>query len=329
MAWSRRRKGVLVALVVAAVVGGALARSRLQTPPPPEGLAWGNGRIEATQVDVATKRAGRVAEILVDEGDTVTAGQVVARMDARDLEADLSEAQARLSVAREEMKHALALVAQRRSTHDLASKAFGRSSALQRDGIVARESFDEALSRRETSEAALRAAEAATSQAEAAIGAAAARVQRIETDIADTVLVSTISGPVLYRLAEPGEVLPAGGRVLVVLDMDDVYMTVFLSMRDAGRAPIGARARIVLDAQPEEPLPATLTFVAPSAQFTPKEVETQSEREKLVFRAKVRLAPDLPEGRRARIKAGMPGTAWVQVEPDAPLPERQAARAAP
>lgn len=329
MSWSRRRKLVLIALAVAVVAGAAVVRSRLQAPPLPDGLAWGNGRLEATQVDVAAKRPGRVSEILVDEGDVVAAGQVVARMDARDLEADLNEARARLSVAREEMKHALALVAQQQSTHALASKAFGRSSALQRDGIVARESFDEALSRRQTTEAALHAAEAATSQAEAAIGAAAARVQRIEADLADTVLTSPVAGRVLYRLAEPGEVVPAGGRVLVVLDMDDVYMTVFLSMRDAGRAAIGAAARIVLDAQPDEPLPATLTFVAPSAQFTPKEVETRSEREKLVFRAKVQLDAGLAEEQRARLKSGQPGVAWVRVDPNAPWPERKRAQEAP
>jgi len=329
MAWSGRGKIALVALGVVAVAAAAVVRSRLRAPAMPEGLAWGNGRIEATQVDIATKRPGRVAEILADEGDEVTAGQIVARMDARDLDADLREAQARLSVARAEMNHAAALVTQQQSAHDLARKAFGRSSALQRDGIVARESYDEALSREQTTQATLRAAEAATAQAEAAVGAAVARVERIEADLADTVLVSAVAGRVLYRLAEPGEILPAGGRVLVVLDMDDVYMTVFLSMHDAGRVPIGAPARIVLDSQPEMPLPATLSFVAPGAQFTPKEVETRSEREKLVFRAKVRLDAGLSEDQRARLKAGLPGVAWVRIDANAPWPEKQRARSAP
>jgi HlyD family secretion protein len=99
-----------------------------------------------------------------------------------------------------------------------------------------------------------------------------------------------------------------------------VYVTVFLPARDATRVAIGAEARIVLDAEPHAPIAARLSFVAPAAQFTPKEVETRSEREKLTFRAKVSVNPGALEGRVAEIKTGLPAMAYVRIDPDAPWP---------
>jgi len=127
-----------------------------------------------------------------------------------------------------------------------------------------------------------------------------------------------VRGRVLYRLAEPGEVLPAGGNVLTLLDLTDIYMEIFLPSREAARVSIGADARIVLDAAPEYVIPATVSFVAPEAQFTPKQVETQNEREKLMFRIKVRIPPEIVEPRIQVVKTGVRGTAYVMLEGDEP-----------
>ncbi len=324
-----KRRVRLVAMAIAAVVfavAALIAWTELQPPPMPEGLAWGNGRIEATEVGIATKRPGRVVEILVEEGDAVVAGQTLARMDTQDLEADLREAQARSNEARQALGHAAATVAERESILALAEKQFRRSLELSRQGHIAGQTLDEDRSRRETAEAALRAAQAMVVQAQAAIEAATAKEARIEVDLADAALTSPVDGRVLYRLVEPGEILPAGGRVLTVIDMTDVYVTIFLPMRDASRVSIGAEARIVLDADPLAPIPARLSFVAPTAQFTPKEVETRSEREKLTFRAKVTADPDALRDRVQRMKTGVPAMAYVRIDPDAAWPEVSAVR---
>ena len=313
------RAAVLLALVAAA---GAVVWSRVQGPDVPDGFAWGNGRLEATEVRIAAKRAGRILQVLVDEGDTVEAGQLVARLDASDLEAQLREAEATLNAATSERSQATAVVTQRASEQALAVKDFGRAAELRKQGLLAQQVFDQAQSRAQMTDAALQAAQAQLAHAEASIGAATAQAERVKADIADTVLDSPVSGRVLYRLAEPGEVLPAGGQVLTIVDLSDTYMTIFLSMRDAGRVPIGADARIVLDAEPQAPLPATLSFVAPTAQFTPKEVETRTEREKLVFRAKVRVDPNAMSDRLASIKTGLPGTAYIRVDANGRWPER-------
>jgi HlyD family secretion protein len=312
---------ITIGVTVAVLAGlGGFAWNGLQPAPMPEGLAWGNGRLEATEVGIATKRPGRVVEISVDEGDAVVAGQTLARIDTQDLEADLREAQARSNEARQALGHATAMVAERESVLALAAKQFRRSSELSRQGHVAGQTLDEDRSRRETAEAALRAAQAMVVQAQAAIEAATAKEERIKVDLADAILTSPVSGRVLYRLVEPGEILPGGGRVLSVLDMTDIYVTIFLPMRDASRVSIGAEARIVLDAEPQLPIAGRLSFVAPTAQFTPKEVETRSEREKLTFRAKVTVNPDALNGRLAQMKTGLPAMAYVRIEPNAAWP---------
>ena len=311
--------GLAVTAAVVAVVGG-VARKEFQQQVMPDGLAWGNGRIEATEVGIATKRPGRVADVLVDEGDPVRARQVVARMDTQDLEADLREAQARSNEARQALGHATAMVAERESMLALAEKEFRRSTQLSRQGHIADQTLDEDQSRRETADAALRAAQTQVVQAQAAIETATAKEERIKVDLADAVLTSPVDGRILYRLVEPGEILPAGGRVVSVLDLTDVYVTIFLPMRDASRVSIGAEARIVLDAEPQFPIAARLSFVAPTAQFTPKEVETRSEREKLMFRAKVMVEPNALKERLPEIKTGLPAMAYVRIEPNAAWP---------
>lgn len=315
------RRWIGVALIASvAAAAGTIAWKGLQEAELAEGLAWGNGRLEAKEVGIATKRPGRVLEILVEEGDPVEAGQTLARMDVQDLEADLREAQAKSDETRQALRHAAAMVEERESVLGLAEKEFRRSSQLSRQGHIADQTFDEDRSRRETAEAGLRAARAQVVQAEAAIEATTAREERIKVDLGDAVLTSPVSGRVLYRLVEPGEVLPAGGRLLSVLDLTDVYLTIFLPMRDAARVSIGAESRVVLDAEPDIAIPARLSFVAPTAQFTPKEVETRSEREKLTFRAKVNLDPGALNDRLRTIKTGVPAMAYIRIDADAPWP---------
>jgi HlyD family secretion protein len=329
MARSRSRWIKAAGVVALVAIGGAVAWSRLQKPELPDGFASGNGRLEATEVVIATKRPGRTLEVLVEEGDAVESGQIVARIAAEDLEAERRNAEARLQAAREEHNRAEAVVAQRDTELALAAKEFERTAELSRRGLVATQTFDEDHTRKQMAAAALQAARAQTLLAQASIQAAAAQVERVKADLADTVLTSPVSGRVLYRLAEPGEVLPAGGRLLTVLDLSDVYMIIFLPMRDASRAPIGAEARIVLDAQPEIAIPGTLTFVAPVAQFTPKEVETRNEREKLMFRAKVRVDPKALDGRLASVKTGLPGMAYIRIDATGGWPAPLAPRPAP
>jgi HlyD family secretion protein len=314
---------VIVLLLAVSATAGRFAWEYLREPVLPAGFASGNGRIESTLTDIATKLPGRLEAVLVEEGDMVAAGQVVGRMDTKSLQARLKEAGARVEQAKREHDQAAALIRQRESECSLAEKELERSRAMyQKDkGAVSREKLDRDISAAEAADAMCAAAQAQLEKAAAMIDVATAEVELIRVELEDSVLEAPASGRVLYRLAEPGEVLPAGGKILTVLDLSDVYMTIFLPTRQAGRVAIGAEARIVFDAAPDLVIPASVSFVAPRAQFTPKEVETRTEREKLMFRVKVRIAPGLLRQHVEKVKTGVPGVAYLRLDPKADWPE--------
>lgn len=288
--------------------------------PPLVGFGSGNGRLEVQEIDVATKFPGRIAEVLVNEGDNVQVGQVVARMDASSLSAQLREAEAQVQRARQGQITAKALIVQRRSETLLAERDMERARALYVNANISAKDYDRARSTMETAKAAATQAEAQLAEADAAIAASLAQKERTQVDLKDSVLTAPRSGRVQFRLAEPGEVLASGGKVLTLIDPTDVYMTVFLPAAEAGKVALGADSRIVLDAAPTLVIPAAVSFVADKAQFTPKEVETRSEREKLMFRIKVKIDPELIKGHEAQVKPGLPGVAYVQLDKTAQWP---------
>jgi HlyD family secretion protein len=313
-------------------------------------ITSGNGRIEATEIDIATRTPGRVTSILVDEGDFVSAGQTLAEMDTAVLAAQLREAQAGLQRARigietaqslvtqraAEHTAAQALVAQREAERRAAQQRFGRSENLARRDAISEQTLDDDRARIEGARAAVAAAQAQVAAAEAAIGNARAQVvaaqaqvaaveatiERIQADLADSVLKAPRDARVQYRVAQPGEVLPAGGRVLNLVDLSDVYMTFFLPTAAAGRVALEAEVRLVLDALPQHVMPARATYVADVAQFTPKTVETDEERLKLMFRIKARIEPELLKKHIRQVKTGLPGVAYVRLDPSRDWPER-------
>jgi HlyD family secretion protein len=313
---------VLVALALAVIAGGGfLAWRKLSTPALPAGIAKANGRIEAERVDVATKLAGRLKEVLVKEGDSVKVGQTLAIMDTAELEAQMNDAKAAAVQADRQLDQAIAMLAQRNGELTLAKQELERSEKLAEKGYTSKEVVDQRTSAKLTANAAVNSAQAQIDLAKAAIESATARVARIQTYLDDSILTAPRSGRVQYRLALPGEVLAAGGKVLTLLDVTDVYMTVFLPTSEAGRLPIGAEARIIFDAAPQYVVPASVSFVATEAQFTPKYVETQSEREKLMFRVKVQLPPDVLEKYTAWVKTGVPGVAYIRLSPSVKWPD--------
>jgi len=321
MSTSKKRWLVLSAVVIIVLAAGYAVWWFNFRIPPLEGFALGNGRLEATEVDIATKFPGRVKEILFDEGDTVESGQIVAHMDTSSLEAQLAEAQASVVSTEKQRNNAMAIVAQRESECDLARKNLSRAKKLYEKGIISSQKLDQEIAAYDVSKSRCDAAKANVANAEAAIEATIAQTERIKSDINDSVLKSPISGRVQYRLAEPGEVLASGGKLLAIIDLTDVYMTVFLSSKDAGRLAMGAQARIIFDAAPEYAIPARVFFISSKAQFTPKEVETINERQKLVFRVKVRVAPDILKEYEPWVKIGVPGVAYIRLDSDLPWPE--------
>ncbi|MFH5926669.1 HlyD family secretion protein [Roseomonas sp. SXEYE002] len=339
----------MIALVVGLAAASVFAWQALQPQGLPAGIVSGNGRIEAVEIDVSTKVAGRIAEIMVNEGDFVRAGQVLAVMNTDALQAQRREAEAQLQRARiavetarslvtqraAEKGAAQAVVAQRQAELDAAEKRYERTQQLVRRGAAPQQRLDDDRASQQAALAALNAARAqvaaaeagssaAQSQvvdAEAAVDATQASIQRIQADIDDSTLRSPRDGRVQYRVAQPGEVLPAGGRVLNLVDLGDVYMTFFLPTEDAGRVALGTEIRLILDAAPQYVIPAKASFVADVAQFTPKTVETAEERQKLMFRIRAQISPELLQQHIRQVKTGLPGVAYLRTNPNVEWPD--------
>ena len=322
MAAGRLKKWIIVIIVLAiALAGIGYGLRLLDKPDISDNFASGNGRLEATEVEITTKLAARIAKITVNEGDDVKDGEILARMDTKSLDARLRQAKAEVKQVRQERIYSAATIAQRKSELTLAEKDLDRSRLLYENENIALEQLQRNQTAVQTANAALAAAKAQLASAEAAIEAAIAMTETITADIDDAILKAPISGRVLYRLVEPGEVLGAGGKILTILNLTDVYMTVFLPTKDAARIAVGAEARIVLDAIPGKAIPAKVSFVAPKAQFTPKEVETRTEREKLMFSIKVKIEEVFLKSNTRQIKTGVTGVAYIRIDPNAEWPE--------
>jgi HlyD family secretion protein len=281
----------------------------------PPGITFSNGRLEADEIDIDTKFAGRIAKLLADEGDMVRAGQVVALMDTQDLQASLARAAALVMQARRTLDEAQANLDQQKTQVLLARQELDRARFLVPKGFETKQALDQRQQQLDGAIAAQTAAAAKIGQAEAALNAATHDVQLYQVNIADNSLVAPREGRIQYRVANVGEVLPAGGKVFTILDTGYVYMDIYLPTRDAGRVRIGSQSRIVLDAYPTHVIPATVTFIASQAQFTPKDVETKDERDKLMFRIRVRIDPERLVGRAEEVRGGLPGLAYVRTDP--------------
>jgi HlyD family secretion protein len=286
----------------------------------PKGIAWGNGRIESTQVDVSSKLPLRVKEVLASEGDLVKPGQVVATMDTVTLNAELAEARGNLAAAKEQLAVAKASIVRRKSEIQLARIEKARSANLVRERAGSQRELDVRSMTLRNTIAGLEEEKARLAVATEQVGVAEAAVEKTKSRIEDATLTSPIQGRVLYRLAEPGEVLGAGGKALTLVNLNDVYMEIFLPSEQAAAVKIGAEARITVDYEPNRAAVGYVSFVSPEAQFTPKEVETRSEREKLMFRVKIQIPQELVEHYIERIKTGVRGVGYVKVDPSVAWP---------
>jgi HlyD family secretion protein len=300
------------------VIRNLIARLRGQTLP--DGVVKSNGRLEATQVDVSSKYPGRLAEVTVEEGSPVTQGQVIARVSSPEYEAQLRAAQADVRKANDALAAAEAEITARQSALEFAKSDFERGQELMKTGFITKQVFEQRKRNFDSATAAVQSFTAQRNQALSQIANSEAEVDRIQSILADLTLVSPRNGRVQYQLARAGEVIAAGAPIVTILDLTDVYMTIFLPAADAGRLAVGDEARIILDPVPDYVIPASVSFVAADAQFTPKTVETTDERAKLMFRIKLKVDAGVLQAFYTRVKTGIRGIGFVRTKPGVEWP---------
>ena len=313
-------KLIILLLAVVAVAFFGYQHWKAKQSELPKGIASGNGRIEAKLVDAVAKDALRVKEILVDEGDLVKPGQVLVHLDTATFDSQLNQAKLQVASAQERVASANFAVVRQKSLVDNAQLEFDRTRKLVDQNALSQREFDERNTSLQTSTAALAEAEAQLRTAKQEVEVAQANVTTIQTHIDDATLKSPVTGRVLYRLAEPGEMLAAGGKALTLVNLEDVYMEIYLPSEQAAGLKVGAEARLTVDYAPGRAAAAYVSFVSPEAQFTPKQVETKSERDKLMFRVKVQVPQELVSGYIERVKTGVRGVGYVKIKESAVWP---------
>lgn len=342
-----KKLAVVGAIVILGLVAYLVWKN--MTQPDTQALVSGNGRIEATEINISSKLSGQLEEILVQEGDFVVPGQVLARIKVSALEAQLREVQAQQRQAQDgiataeaqvamrisEKAAAAAMVEQRETELVAAKNRLARTEILAKDGAVSKQQLDDeradvksvaavlsaARAQVDSAQSAIVAARSQVSSARSQVDAIKATIERINFDIEDAQLKAPLKARVQFLVAQPGEMIAAGGRVMNLIDLSDVYMTFFLPETVAGRIAIGSEVRIVLDAAKNVVIPARVSFVADTAQFTPKTVETESERQKLMFRIKAKIDPALLQKHIQQVKTGLPGVAYIKIDDNAAWPD--------
>lgn len=297
--------------------------------PIPAGLIRSNGRLEVERIEIAAKYPGRIIELPVNEGDLVKAGDLIARQDSTELVAQRAAVEAARQRASQAMARAAAETEVRKVQARIAQLELDHTTRLKQDALVSGAEVERRQAQRDGEKAGVMVATAAIGEATAARSEAEAQMKRLDIAIEDMSLRAPVNGRIEYRVVEPGSVIPSGGRVATLLDTSNVHMTVFLPTSIAGKLQVGDEARIVLDAATQFTIPARVSFVAAEAQFTPKYVETTSERDKLVYRVKLKVPTEVAMQYAAYVKAGLTGYGFVRADKSVKWPDNLAVKLPP
>jgi HlyD family secretion protein len=290
-----------------------------------------SGHIEATEVRLSTKVGGTVIEIGAQEGDRVSKGQTIARLDTKDTElaiasarADQGQVSAQLDLllagARaEDIADAEAQGARCEVEHAAAKRDSERMEGLHSSGSGTEKQRDDARMRRDVAATTLASArerlaklkagarEEEIRAARARLSAAEARVAQLDQQIKDAVIASPVDGILTERLVEPGELVARQGALAMITDLRDARLLTYVPETDLGRIQLGQKVEVVTDDGQKRG--GTLAFISPKAEFTPKNVQTRDERVKLVYKIKIRLANE-----DGLFKPGMPAEARIPVK---------------
>jgi HlyD family secretion protein len=319
----KRRFEWAAMLVIAIGVSGGLywwRYGRVDALPP--FLARGNGRLEMTRIDIAVKYPGRIVDLPIQEGELVRAGAILARQDTAEVQTQILGAEAQRQRALSAIARAEAELDVRRESQRLAHLEWSQTATMRGKALVSQVELERRKIGVDAGTAGVAAATGGVNEARNALAEADAQIARLKVILGEATIRAPISGRIEYRIVEKDAVLPAGGRIASLLESDNVYMTVFLPSGVAGKIKIGDEARITLDAFGGPALPAKISFVAAEAQFTPKYVETASEREKLVYRVKLQIPVDVARRYAGALKAGMTGNGYVRTDAAGAWPER-------
>lgn len=276
--------GVKIFTVVVALALQACAQSRTLEP------VEASGRIEAYEVRVASKIPGRVVRRLVSEGDLVEAGQLIAELDVRELEARERQALADARAARAQVEELEARVRLLEHHAQTARTDHERAQKLLASGAIAQRAFDQSANALADAEGDLAATRARLERANAVRREREAAAEVVATQLEDSRIRAPLTGTVLHRLVEEGEVVQAGEPLVVMVNPDSLFLMAYVAETDVGRIQIGSRAEVAVDGMPDQAFQGIVDEVAEEAEYTPRDVHMPDERAQLVYAVQIRLS---------------------------------------
>ena len=321
----------VVIILVMAIAGGVAYYVTTRSRPTATGIKV-SGTVEATTVELSFKLPGRVVQRFVDEGDRVTAGQNIARLESDDLAREVATRRAELDAQKaglaeletgyrkEDIGQAQASLDRVRADATRLRDDFARQKNLYEREVIPRQAFDASRAAFDSSQAAVREAEQrlkllrtgprpeTINQARARVRAADQTLALAETRLGYTILTAPQAGTVLAKNTEPGEQVAPGTPVVTIANLDTVWVRAYINETDLGRVKLGQKTEITCDTWKEKTYPGRVTFISPEAEFTPKNIETGKERVRLVYRVKITLPNPHQE-----LKPGMPVEAILRM----------------
>lgn len=302
-------------LVIAA--GSAAAYWKLRPEPMPPQVVYGSGRIEVDEVRVGVEVAGRLLENRAVEGQALTAGSLLVRIDPTDYELQADRAAAQLAAALQTVAQLDTQIGLARHHAMTAKVDLDRYERLGREGWIPAQRLDLVRNNHAAAVDQISVLRQQRAQAEAQIEAAGKSVALARSQLAKTRVQVPLSASVLERLVEPGEVVAAGQPVAILANLSTVRLKVFVGERDVGKVRLGAAVRIRVDAFPDRYFEARVARVDAQAQFTPRDVHMEDERSRTVYGVTLEAA-----NRDGLLKPGMPADAWILWDRQAGWPVR-------
>ncbi|WP_456433440.1 HlyD family secretion protein [Thermosulfuriphilus sp.] len=306
--------GILLAVFLAAFGSIYYQREKARVP---EGFVFASGRLEAEIVTVASRVPGRIKEIFFSEGQEIKQGSLLARLEDAELLARERQAQAVLAEARARYQIAQANLEKLEAAFNKAQKDYQRYVSLRQKGIVSQGEFERVELQFRSTKADLKAARKGLQAAREAISGAQAALAEVRALLDYTRIKAPISGAILRKIANVGEMVSAGSPICLMADLDGIYLKAYVPERQIGLLALGQEARIYVDAFPDKAFPAWVGYISRRAEFTPKEVQTRAERVKTVYALKLYLR----ENPDHLLTPGLPADALIRVSPKASWPQ--------
>jgi HlyD family secretion protein len=304
------KKVLPILIVLVLFVGLSLYFFKKQEKP--RGLLILHGRVEGKEINIGSKVQGRIIRLYKRESDPVKKEELLAELRPDEYLAMLYSAQKEVQAAEETVLMAQSYLLKSQANVEQAKKDLERYRALFQEGLVSKRDLEIAELNYISALAELKVNERYAAQAKAKQSSALQRLKEVEVYFRETKIYATADGVILSKVAEEGEVVNPGQVIYNMVDLNKLYIKVYIPEPELGKVKLGQQARVYVDAYPDRYFNGTLTRVYEQAEFTPKNVETKDERVKLVFGAEVSV--ENPEG---LLKPGMPADVVLKVDPKA------------